>query len=255
MELKEKSSIIDGYTISYLDNEKTDAAILVFVHGWGADKYNLQSIYTPLINKYRIISLDLPGFGKSSQLSKTIGSIEYAGILKLFFNRLNLNRINYVGHSFGGKIGIILSAAENDNLINRLILIDSAGIKPKHNLIWHIKVGYFKLLKFFYLCVIKNKNKLEEFKSKFGSTDYKNAGSMRNILVKLVNEDFTYLLNKINCPVFLYWGEKDKDTPLWMAKKMKKMIKDCALYVVKNGGHFSFTEDNRIISIIDVFVK
>jgi pimeloyl-ACP methyl ester carboxylesterase len=254
MELQEKTVLIGDYRISYLDNEKADAPILVFVHGWGADKYNLQSIYNPLINKYRIISLDLPGFGKSSQPVETIGSIEYAQILKSFLNELNINSINYIGHSFGGKIGIILSA-QNDNLINRLVLIDSAGIRSKHNLIWHIKVVHFKLLKFFYLSIIKNKNKLEEFKSKFGSDDYKNAGNMRNILVKSVNEDFTHLLNKIKCPVFLYWGENDKDTPLWMAKKMKKMIKDCALYTVKNGGHFSFTDDNRIINIIDAFVK
>lgn len=72
-------------------------------------------------------------------------------------------------------------------------------------------------------------------------------------MVKTVNEDFTGILNKINCPVFLYWGEKDKDTPLWMAKKIKNKIKDSALYIVKNGSHFSFLEDNRIISIIQAF--
>ncbi len=77
---------------------------------------------------------------------------------------------------------------------------------------------------------------------------------MRDILVKIVNEDFTKLLVKINCPVFIYWGENDKATPLWMAKKMNKLIKDSALYIVKNGSHFSFLEDNRIISIIKSFI-
>ena len=91
--------------------------------------------------------------------------------------------------------------------------------------------------------------------NKFGSEDYKNADKLRPVLVNVVNEDFTDLLKKIKCPVFIYWGEKDMSTPLWMAKKMNKLINDSALYVVKNGGHFSFLDDNRIISIIKSFIS
>jgi pimeloyl-ACP methyl ester carboxylesterase len=92
-------------------------------------------------------------------------------------------------------------------------------------------------------------------KNKYGSSDYKNAGKMRDIMVKTISEDFTEYLPEIRCPVFLYWGDKDVDTPLWMAKKMARMIPDSGLYIVKGGGHFSFIDDNRIISIIDSFVR
>ena len=101
---------------------------------------------------------------------------------------------------------------------------------------------------------MKDNEKFEKLKSKFGSKDYQNAGYMRNILVKTVNEDFTDKICEIKCPVFIYWGEKDKDTPLWMAKKLKKIIKDSGLYVVKNGGHFSFIDDPAIIEIIKSFI-
>ncbi len=254
MDLAEKSVILDnGYAISCLDNENPGRKTIAFIHGWGADKYNLGMIYDPLISKYRIISVDLPGFGKSPAPGKTIGSPEYAEILKSFFKKLNICEINYVGHSFGGKIGIIL-AAESNSIIRRLVLIDSTGIRSRHSPLYHLRVGSYKILKFFIRHFGSDAGRLEKLKSKFGSTDYKNAAGMRDILVRQVNEDFSGILKKIECPVFLYWGEKDRDTPLWMAKKMKRLIGDSALYVVKGGGHFSFLKDSRITGIIDAFV-
>jgi pimeloyl-ACP methyl ester carboxylesterase len=110
-------------------------------------------------------------------------------------------------------------------------------------------------MKFIFKNILKNDRLVEGLKNSVGSTDYKNAGVMRDILVKNVSEDFTEYLPKIACPVFIYWGQKDVDTPLWMAKKMKTLIRDSGLFVVKNGGHFPFLQDNRIISIIDNFAR
>jgi len=250
--LKEKNIIIENLNISFLDNEKEKSKVILFLHGWAADKYNLSSIYNYLLNSYRIITIDLPGFGQSDRPKETVGTYEYSEIIYKFMTNLDIKKVSIVGHSFGGKIALLLSY-NYPELIERLILIDSSGIKPKRGLLWYLKVFSFKFLKFLYKNMFKNR-KLEDFKNKFGSDDYKKAGQMRDILVKTVNEDFTNILDKINCPVFLYWGEKDKDTPLWMAKIMVKKIKDVGLFVVKNGGHYSFLQDNRIINIIKSFI-
>lgn len=250
--IKKVIKLDNEISISYLDNDIIDKKIIVFVHGWGADKNNLQSIYSYLLNDYRIIAVDLPGFGQSPKPDNEFGSKEYADALYKFFKKLNINNINYVGHSFGGKIGIILSALYPD-IVNKLVLIDSTGIKPKRTLLWYINVSIYKILKNIIIKILKNDDLIKKLQNKIGSDDYKNADRMRPILVKVINEDFTDLLKKIKCPVFIYWGEKDNATPLWMAKRMNRLIKDSALYIVKNGSHFSFLEDNRIISIIKSF--
>jgi len=227
MFIEKKIQLNNKLEICYFDNELKDKKVLIFVHGWGADKNNLKAIYDGLKDDFRILSIDLPGFGSSSKPYEIIGSEDYAEYLNEFFNRLNLENINYIGHSFGGKIGIIL-ASSYENLIARLILIDSAGIRSKRRINWYIKVYTYKLLKIIYLKIFKSKISAEKIMSIFGSDDYKNAGDIKNILVKVKQEDFTHLLKKIKCPVFLYWGEKDKSTPLWMAKKMNRIIKDSA---------------------------
>jgi len=243
---------IDNINISYLDNNLAGKEILFFSHGWGADKTNLAAIFNSLISDFRIISIDLPGFGESDHPKETIGSIEYAEIIYKFLSKLDIKKIVYIGHSFGGKIGIVLSKNYPD-IVKKLVLINSAGIRARRSLFWYLKVYSFKMMKFVYKNIIRDKVKLEKLKTQFGSDDYKNAGKMKDILVKTVSEDFTDYLREINCPTFLYWGEKDDATPIWMAKKMKKLIKDSGIFIVKNGGHFSFIDDSRIIQIIKVF--
>lgn len=250
---EEKNIIIDNLTLSFIDNEKSNFKTLLFIHGWGADKYNLSGIYKYLIDNYRIISVDLPGFGKSNRPEETIGSEEYANIIYKFLSKLNIERLSIIGHSLGGKIALLI-AYKYPELIEKLVLIDSSGIRRKRDILWYFNVYIFKFFKLIYKNILKNENALNELKNRFGSDDYKNANNMRDILVKIVNEDFTHILEKIKIPVFLYWGEKDKDTPLWMAKIMKKKIKDSGLFIVKNGGHYSFLQDNRIINIIKSFI-
>ncbi|HOJ64276.1 MAG TPA: alpha/beta hydrolase [Spirochaetota bacterium] len=249
----EKNINITGLNISFIDNEKNNSKIILFMHGWGADKYNLMSIYKPLMDNYRIISVDLPGFGNSSRPEISIGSEEYCEIIYKFLVALNIKKINIVAHSFGGKLAILL-AVNYSNFVEKLVLIDSSGIRAKRGFLWYIRVFSFKFLKFLYKNIFKNDRLLESLKNRFGSDDYKNAGKMRDILVKTVNEDFSHILDKIKCPVFLYWGEKDRDTPLWMARKMQKKINDCGMFIVKNGGHYSFLQDNRIVNIIKSFI-
>ena len=249
-----KNIIIDSYQISYYDNEREGCPTLLFVHGWGADKDNLRAVYQPLSDKYRIISIDLPGFGESSVPTNIITSPDYMEIVHKFILSLGIDKLTYVGHSFGGKVGILL-ASHYPNLIQNLILIDAAGLRAKHGLKWHCKVTSYKIAKFFILHILHNPAMLERMRAKSGSDDYKaTVGIMRQILVCVVNEDFSSELPKIKCPTFLYWGDCDEATPIWMAHKMHRLIPDSGLYIVPGGGHFSFLKDLRIVGIIETMV-
>ena len=245
---------VDNLSISYITNNKNGSKTLLFVHGWKTNKHNLAAIYNYLLNDFNIIAIDLPGFGESSIPSDNFDSKEYANVVFSFLKKLNLEKIVYIGHSFGGKIGILLSTSY-PNLVEKLVLIDSAGLKSKRYLDWYIKVWSFKFMKFLHKKLTRDEKLLIKLKDNFGSDDYRDAGTLRNIFVRVVNEDYTNVLSSIKCPTFLYWGEKDNATPLWMGKKMNRLIKDSGLYVVKGGGHFSFLDDNRIIEIIKVLAK
>jgi pimeloyl-ACP methyl ester carboxylesterase len=242
----------DGRTISYCDNEAYEKKCLVVLHGWGCDKDNLRGVYLPLCEDLRVISIDLPGFGKSGRPKETWGSVDYANDIAAFLKDIGVEKYSLFGHSFGGKIAFLISHSYPQN-VEKLILMAANVLRNRHGLVWHWKVGSYKIAKFFmkHFC---SAEKTEEWKKRFGSEDYKASQGMRDILVKEVNEDFSSLLEKVKTPVFLYWGKKDTATPIWMAKKLNRKLADCGMFVVDNGTHYPFLQDMLIVSIIKTFI-
>ncbi|MDO4743676.1 MAG: alpha/beta hydrolase, partial [bacterium] len=109
-----------------------------------------------------------------------------------------------------------------------------------------IKIKSFKAVKWcLTLPLIRNHTDslLQKARSYFGSGDYNSAPEvMRKTLVSLVNDDMTDIVGNISCPTLLIWGDKDTDTPLYMAHKLTELIKDTGLCVLENTGHFSFVQ-------------
>lgn len=248
---------IDGLNINYID-EGTGSNVLL-LHGWGANIQTMMPVFNILKNKCRVISLDLPGFGESDNPNEPWNSYNYAEFIKKFMDEINIQDIILFGHSHGGRVSIILSA-KYDNLVKKLILIDSAGLIPKRKLQYYLKVYSFKFFKILYTSFVKgdSKNKkLERFYKKFGSEDYKlSEGVMRQTMVKVINDNLEDLLSEIKVPTLLIWGENDEDTPLYMGKLMEQKIKDSGLIVLKDAGHFSYVDCyEQFKAVIMVFLK
>jgi len=217
---------------------------VIVLHGWGCSIETVRSICQLLENDFRVYALDFPGFGKSSEPSSVWGSEEYTAIVEAFVGELQIDDPILIGHSHGGRVSILYASR---NKTRKVILIDAAGVKPKRNIDYYLKVYSYKLAKKLAPILLgkeKARQKLEAYRKKKGSADYNAAsGIMRQILVKLVNEDLRQVMHHIKAPTLLIWGENDTDTPLRSARIMKKKIKGSGLVVLKNAGHYSFLDD------------
>lgn len=101
LELKQIS--VDGLDIAYLEGGQGEP--LVLVHGFGADKDNFTRVAAHLTGQYRIISLDLPGFGDSSKPDDADYRVEaQAERLHAFAQALGVKRAHFGGSSMGGAI-------------------------------------------------------------------------------------------------------------------------------------------------------
>ena len=174
-------------------------------------------IFNMLKNKCRVVALDLPGFGESSVPMKSMNSFDYANVVKKFIDTIGLTDIVLIGHSHGGRVSIIISSLYRE-LVDKLVLIDSAGIIPKRTLKYYYTVYRYKLLKKIYLLFkinIKDKKKYDRFIKKYSSTDYYNATNevMRQTLVKVIHDNVKPLLKYIKASTLIIWGDKDLDTP------------------------------------------
>ena len=125
-----------------------------------------------------------------------------------------------------------------------LVLVDSAGLKPRRKPTYYVKITIHKLMKKLGMKGLK------------GSNDYRVLSLiMKETFKKVVSYDQSYLLKDISVPTAIFWGKKDKDTPLYMAKKLSKNIKDSSLFLL-DGGHYAYVDDlEKFVSILTAFVQ
>jgi pimeloyl-ACP methyl ester carboxylesterase len=95
------------------------------------------------------------------------------------------------------------------------------------------------------------------YTDRYGSADYKAAsGVMREIFVKVVNEDLLPYAARVKLSTLLFWGDQDIDTPLWQGQLLEKTISDAGLVVWEGAGHYSYLDRlNDTARVIDHFFK
>lgn len=236
---------IDDISVNYIDQGQGD--VILLLHGWGANITLYQGIISTLAQNHRVIALDMPGFGKTTEPSVPWCVDDYVDFVLKFIASFELTKLSIVVHSFGGRVFFKMNARENLPFqIEKAVLIDSAGILPKKT--WKQKVSLrcykmgravmsTKVLHFLY------PDAVEDMRRKRGSADYNSATPvMRATLVKVVNEDLEPLMHLVKCPTLLIWGDLDTATPLSDAKRMEELIPDTGLVVCEGAGHFSFAQ-------------
>jgi len=233
--------IINDLLINYysvLPDKKNSGKTIVFLHGWGVDGKIWFSLAPKLIDRNcSLYFLDLPGFGQS-QIPKTTYAIDdYKRVIYEFVKKLSLKKIILIGHSFGGSIGIKI-ASENPAFLDKLILVNAAGIRDNSRR-KSLKSSLAKLLS-----PVFSPSFMQPIRIKFYQligSEYLNIPAMSKIFSKVVSEDLSPLLSNIKKPTLIISGDKDKVTPVSHAKLMSNKIKGSKL-VVLSAGHFSFMD-------------
>ena len=253
-----QTTVIDGRKVRYIDQGEGEVVLLL--HGWGVEASTYHLIIDHLSARFRVVAPDLPGFGGSEEPPVPWGVAEYADFTEKFIRALAIRPATVICHSNGGRVLIhLLSQRPCPLTAMRAVLLDSAGIRPKHGFVWHVRVYSYKAAKkFVNLKPVRTlfPGLVERAKNKFGSQDYKNASdSMRQTLVRLVNTDLTDRLPLIEIPTLLIWGDKDDSTPLSDGQTMERLIPDAGLVVLEGGGHFAFAERwPKCRAVLDAFL-
>lgn len=210
---------------------------LIMLHGWGQDVSTFWPVVELLKDKFTLWLVDLPGFGRSDMPTEAFTSIEYANVLAEFIRKNRLRGCTILGHSFGGKIAIKV-AALYQNLIDKLILEGSAGIKPDPNFLRNLYYFLAKIIHYFLPNWFDLKAKLRYKFYKRIESDYGNAGKLRKILVGTLKEDLTADLSKVGAETLLIWGDRDRAVNLKYGKRMYRLIKNSKIVILENIGHF-----------------
>jgi pimeloyl-ACP methyl ester carboxylesterase len=241
-------ALSDGGPSITVDGQPLNAEVLgsgppiLLMHGWGHSLESMRPLGELLSQTAQVHLIDLPGFGKSPKPEEDWDTVGYAQRIYQYMEDNKIASADLLGHSFGGRVSIRL-ASRHPERIRSVVLINSGGLRRTLTGKKKIRARMIGLLS----KSIKDFDKLfgasyfeSWFVPRFGSADYKNAGPLRNILVKTVTEDVSEDAAKITSPTFILWGELDQETPLEAGQRLHALIANSQLVVLPGKDHYAF---------------
>lgn len=248
---------INGKKINY--EVSGEGKPVVLLHGWLCSLETMAPLARHLEKHFKVYSIDIIGFGKSELPDKPLNTDDFGNFLKELLEKLKIENPILIGHSNGGRT-IINYAGRNLGKINKIVLIDSAGIVPKRKPKYYIRMYTFKALKNIFKILPKTEmvnNIKNRMLGKFGSSDYKNSPDvLKKTMSIILNEDQKYLMPNIKAPTLLIWGDQDTATPIEDGKTMEKLIPGSGLVTYEGAGHYSYLDRlSNCLLVLDEFLK
>lgn len=246
-----------------LDIKYTDIGVgntILFIHGLGSSSFTWRHLYKYYSLDYRVISLDLKGFGDSSKpINRKYTVSDQAKIIHRFIENMDLSDVTLVGNSYGGAV--VLSTFLTGDLdlkrrVSHLILLDPAAYNQKKY------PGYVTLLRtpffnrvalglgsknFIARVVLKqifyNDSLItHEMVSTYGG--YLRGASSHNALIETAKsissaetERLSVRYSQIDIPVLIIWGEYDNVISKAMGEQLNRDIPNSELMILNNCGH------------------
>lgn len=223
--------------------ESGSGPAVVVLHGWGGRIESMSPVLSCLKDLH-VIAIDLPGFGESPLPSATWGTPEYAGFVERVLAEIGVESAHFVGHSFGGKVSLYL-AAKGGGLVDKLVLAGSSGLRTPPSFKARTKRALSKGARVAGRLGAPGRSLRAAIYRRVASDDYKQAGELRPILVKVVNENLYDMLPQVASPTLLVWGSEDDAVPMSHARTFEQRIPDAGLVVFEGAGHFAYLDQSQ----------
>lgn len=251
---------VDGLTIHYQDTGPRDAPVLVLLHGFGSSLQTWDVWAAKLELNYRVIRLDLPGFGLTgpSPLHDYSEANDLA-TLTHFVDKLGVSSFSVLGHSMGGKMAWGLAAAKPDR-VKALVLMapdgfaqaKDIGTKPyaMPSIMGVIKFSLPKILvrksiePAFYDATALSDRLVDRY------YDMLRAPGVRAAILERGNQtiytDPVPRLKQITAPTLLVWGEQDQMIPSSNAQSYAEVLANSKTVLLPKLGHLAQEEQPEI---------
>jgi len=248
--------VVDGKMIHYRDEGSGQPLLLV--HGAFSSLHTFNEWTNILKNHYRIIRLDIPGFGLSDapDWKTPFGVDNLVNYLINFLKTLEIEKCHIAGSSLGGWIAWE-SVLKKPKMFDKLVLLSSAGFMDSRSIPTPFlmartpfadKIAQFaikkNLVELFLKQVFVNQKRItDELVDRYYDLFAREGNP--EAFFRLVNgkfKDDTLKLKKIKNETLIIWGEQDKWVPMNNAFKFKDSIPNSDLVIYDDLGHIPMEE-------------
>ncbi|NWF70370.1 MAG: alpha/beta hydrolase [Chloroflexi bacterium] len=252
---------VDGQALHVHEDGPEDGQIVLVVHGWSSSWYALSPLFKDLRNRFRLLAVDLPGYGESPRFEERTTIAAYADFLAKFVRQLSDQPIVYIGHSMGGMIGMTM-ALRHPDLIERMValcptvsgnlssfinafvspitLLERFG--PLNWLVSLLEPHVIGLTdRLMRPASFADRTQIPEEEYKRLRYDARRPGQGRvraECYWAMRNNDLRGQISKIDVPTLILWGMEDNTVPLRDASAVALEWPDADLRVIPNAGHW-----------------
>ncbi|MBI4123135.1 MAG: alpha/beta hydrolase [Parcubacteria group bacterium] len=256
--LKEQNFELGGIQVHY--KEAGQGEPLLILHGWGGSSESWVLLQRALSKEgFRVIAIDLPGFGKTNPPAMAWGVQEYSSFVEQFVSAIGLDKFSLLGHSFGGQIAITF-AVQNSEKIKKLILAAPPGIRRPPGLKEKM-VGLASKLVNVLFWIVPSQEARENLKKAgyrlIKRRDYLKAeGVMRQIMQRVIREDLFSIFSQIRVPTLIIWGDDDRQVPVQDAYTLLREIPHSAVEIIPKAGHVPHLKTpEKLSALVTKFLK
>lgn len=230
---------------------------MVLLHGWGDSSRGLAGLQALLAGHFRVLALDLPGFGGTQAPKAVWGLDEYAGFVAAVLLKLGLEQpYALVGHSNGGALAI-RAVSLGKLKPQKLVLLASAGIRNRRRgrrlaLKAVAKTGNLATL---WLPERQRQNLRRNLYGTVGS-DILVVPELQETFKRTVRQDVQADAASIKLPSLLINGDKDKAVPLADGRTFHRLIRGSRLEIIPGASHFlQLEQPTEIGHLIEEFLR
>jgi pimeloyl-ACP methyl ester carboxylesterase len=242
---------VDGLRIHYQDIGPHEAPVLILLHGFGSSLQTWNAWIPVLADHYRVIRLDLPGFGLTgASPARDYSEARDVATLVQFADRLGLSRFSVIGHSLGGKIAWSLAAVEPER-VEALVLIAPDGFATPAQ--WGTKPydvsAVMRLMTYSLPRILVREFLGTAFSQPQSVTepmvdryhDMLRAPGVRKAILDRADQTVSInpmpYLQRIRAPTLLLWGGNDQMIPSSQAGNYAQVLPRSQTVVLPNLGH------------------
>ncbi|SDK08313.1 alpha/beta fold hydrolase [Sediminibacillus albus] len=253
-------------TVSYQifqTNTSLDKPYIIFIHGFLSSQFSFRKMIPLLIDKFHIITIDLPPFGDSEKNRNCNFSYRWMAELIIFFmDKLAISKASIAGHSMGGQIAMVCAYYYPGRIEKLFLMAPSCYLKKASNLlglISRLPISPYLLRKLFQKIGVKGVLEkciyFPDLITKRMLAAYRKPFLDKNIyycLSKMIRDregDLNFdCLKAIKLPCVIFWGKKDQIIPISNGYQLIQHLPNAELCAITLTGHFLPEEAPEIIS-------
>ena len=261
---------IDGVRVHY--QEKGTGTPLVLLHGFTSSTYSWKDVLDPLSKNFRVIAVDLKGFGFSGKPEGDYTRRAQATLVIQLLDSLKIERAWLCGNSMGGEVALNV-ALKSPQRVAGLILIDSGGVEvtggnslaPGYLLVPFVgriltalvmtsdKLVREGLEKSFYDDARITADRVAHYYRPLQTR----GGQLAALRARTQALQFPVEqeLSGVKARTLIIWGAEDEVIPLAAGRKMNSLIKDSKLVIIDKCGHVPQEEmPERVLQEMTKFI-